>query len=157
MMNKLQVSHQKTLKLTNVLSCKLNVSDESLNFEAEIQKMQTYIKTKGGIQVGPLIQYTRTELNETGEVDMELVMMLQCNHFIHKTEEPYSMEAVLRVPDCMYCRFVGNEDKIHFGYDKINLEAFENDIVLKDCSYTIFVDRNDEDEIVVADIFVPKQ
>lgn len=81
-MKKLQFNKQKILKLTNVLKYKLLINTEDFNFDAEIQKMQSYIKTKGAIQIGPLIQYTRTFLNEEGELDMEIIMMMQCNNFI---------------------------------------------------------------------------
>lgn len=39
---------------------------------------------------------------------------------------------------------------------KINLEAFEKDISLKGDSYTIFVDRNEEDETITADVFMER-
>ena len=43
-----------------------------------------------------------------------------------------------------------------FAYDKIHLEAFENDIPLKEDNYTIFVDQNVEEGTIVADVFIPK-
>lgn len=155
-MKKLQFNKQKILKLTNVLKYKLLINTEDFNFDAEIQKMQSYIKTKGAIQIGPLIQYTRTFLNEEGELDMEIIMMMQCNNFIHNVESPYSMESVLRVQDCLYCRYMGPEDTMKFAYDKIHLEAFENDISLKEDNYTIFVDRNEEEGTIVSDVFIPR-
>ena len=79
--------------------------------------MQSYIKIKGAVQVGPLIQYTRTFLDEEGELNMDIVMMLQCNHFLHSVESPYFMESVLRIPNCLYCRYTGPEDKLKFAYD----------------------------------------
>lgn len=155
-MNKLQFSENKTLKLTNVLKYNMLINEEDFDFNVAIMQMQSYIKTKGAMQVGPLIQYTRTFLNENNELDMEIVMMLQCNNFIHSVEHPYSMEAVIRVPDAMYCRYTGAENTLKFAYDKINLEAFENDIKLGECSYTIFVDKNEEEDIMIADVFIPK-
>ena len=32
---------------------------------------------------------------------------------------------------------------------------FENDIELDGCNYTIYVDRNEEEETMVADVFMP--
>lgn len=155
-MNKLQFNESKTLKLTNVLKYKILVNEEDFDFNIAIEQMQTYIKTKGAMQVGPLIQYTRTFLNENNELDMEVIMMLQCNNYIHAVEPPYSMESVIRVPDAMYCRYTGPEMTLKFAYDKINLEAFEQDIKLANYSYMIFVDNNVEEEIMTADVFVPK-
>lgn len=156
-MGKLQFNDKKILKLTNVLKYKLLINAEDFNFDAEIQKMQSYIKIKGAVQVGPLIQHTRTFLDEEGELNMDIVMMLQCNHFLHSVESPYFMESVLRIPNCLYCRYTGPEDKLKFAYDKIYLEAFENDISLKQDNYTIFVDQNEEEGSIIADLFVPRE
>ena len=155
-MSKLQFNNNKTLKLTNVLKYKLLIREEDFNFNATIEQMQTYIKSKGAMQIGPLIQYTRTYVNEAGELDMDIIMMLQCNNYIHNVESPYSMESVIRVPNAMYCRYNGPQSSLKFAYDKINLEAFENDIALSNCNYTIFVDSNDEEETIMADVFIPR-
>lgn len=156
-MGRLQFHESKTLKLTNVLKYRLMVKEENFDFHVAIEQMQSYIRAKGAKQVGPLIQYTRTFLNETQGLDMEIVIMLQCSHYIHNAETPYSMEPVIRVPDAMYCRYTGPENLLRFAYDKINVEAFERDIKLKDYSYTVFVNGNEEEETIIADVFVPKE
>jgi len=97
--NKLHFHPSKVLKLTNVLKYKLIISDEQFDFNVAIEQMQSYIKVKDAIQIGPLIRYSRTFMNDTGELDIEIVMMLQCNNFIHNVEAPYSIESVIRVPD----------------------------------------------------------
>lgn len=155
-MSKILFSESKTLKLTNVLKYKILMQEENFDLNVAIEQMQSYIKTKGAMQIGPLIQYTRTFLNDNNELDMEIVLLLQCNNFIHSVEQPYSMESLIRVPDAMYCRYRGPEAALKFAYDKINLEAFEQDIKLADNSYTIFVDNNEEEGIMTADVFIPK-
>ncbi len=85
-MGKIQFNENKTLKLTNVLKYKILLDEEDFDFNVAIEQMQSYIKTKGAMQIGPLIQYTRTFLNENNELDMEIIMMLQCNNYIHNVE-----------------------------------------------------------------------
>lgn len=155
-MGKIKFHENKTLKLENVLKNRVLLEEGEFDLHLAINQMQSYIRTKGAQQIGPLIQYTRTFLNENQELDMELIMMLQCSHYIHNVEPPYSMESVIRVPDAMYCRYTGPESTLKYAYDKINLEAFENDIKLKDYNYTIFVSSNEEEGTIVADVFVPK-
>lgn len=155
-MNKLQFHNKKVLKLTNVLKYKILIDEESFDFNVAIEQMQSYIKIKGAMQVGPLIQYTKTFINDAGELDMEIIMMLQCNNYINNVEQPYAMESVVRVPNAMYCRYNGPEEKLKFAYDKIQLEAFENDIQLNGDSYTIFVDRDEENETITADVFMER-
>lgn len=156
-MKKISSSQNKVLKLSNVMIQPISLKKTDVGVEVLIEQMQAKIRSKGAVQMGPLIQYSRAFMNENNELDMEIVLMLQCNNYIHNVESPYSMESVIRVPNCMYCRYIGPEDKLKFAYDKIHLEAFENDIELEDCSYTIFVDRNEEDETIVADVFIPRK
>lgn len=155
-MFKLQVNNNKTLKLKNVLNNKVDFSDEKMDINILVEKMQSYIRVKGAMQIGPLIQHTKPFVNNEEELDVELNLLLQCNNFIHNVEKPYMMESILRIPNCMYCRYIGPEEKLKFAYDKINLEAFENDIELTGESYTVFVDQNEEEGIIVADVFMPK-
>lgn len=155
-MKKLQLYDRKILKLMNILQYKLVLNEEYFDFNVAIEQMQSYIKTKGAMQIGPLIQHTRAQVNEEGALDMEIIMMLQCSNYIHSVEQPYAMESVIRIPNALYCRYHGPEDKLSFAYQKIQLEPFENDIPLKGDSYTIFVDRNEEDETITADVFMER-
>ena len=155
-MPKLQFNQNKVLKLQNVLIVEFDLENEDVKYDFLIEKMQSYIKVKGVMQIGPLIQYTKPFVNDDEELDMEINLLLQCNNFIHSVEKPYRMESVLRVQDCMYCHYIGPEEKLKFAYDKINLEAFENDIDLTGESYTVFVDQNEEEGTIVADVFMRK-
>lgn len=153
-MEKLQCSRNKALKLTNILKYKMDFTDEDCKLDTQVQQMQSYIKVKGANQIGPLVQYTKSFVNDTGELDIEMFFLLQCNNFIQKVEHPYQMESILRIKNCMYVRYTGPEEKLKFAYDKINLVAFEEDIPLRGDSYTIFVNR--QDDMIVADVFMPK-
>lgn len=155
-MKKINTSLEKTLKLTNVLMLRCPINEEEFDFNILIEKMNSYIRTKGALQIGPLIQYTNTYLNGNNELDIVITLMLQCNNYIHSVEQPYQIESILRVPNCMYCRYIGPEEKLNFAYQKIQLEAFENDIPLKGDSYTIFVDRDEESETITADVFMER-
>ncbi len=155
-MDKLQYFANKTLKLTNVLKYKLIINEDSVDFNVAIEQMKSYIKAKGAMQIGPLIQYTRTFMNDDGKMDIEIVMMLQCSNFIHNVEQPYSMEPVIRVQNALYCIYTGPESKLRLAYDKINIEAFEEDIDLGNCNYTIFVNNNAEEDTMTIDVFVPR-
>lgn len=155
-MGKIDLNYNKTLKLMNVLKYRVNMKDEDLNLDVQVEKMQSYIRTKGCMQVGPLIQYTKTTINEVGEVDIVLEFMLQCNNYINNIDSPYTIDSVLRVQNCMYVRYCGPEEKLKYAYDKINLVGFEENIPLIGDGYTIYVDRNEEEETIIADVFMPK-
>ena len=54
-MNKIEISNNKTLKLTNVLTCNVDIEGEE-NILTVVSKMDNYIKSKGALPIGPLIQ-----------------------------------------------------------------------------------------------------
>ena len=117
--------------------------------------MENYAKSKGASLIGPLIQKTDYNISNDDKLMIKIFLMRQANNFIHNVEPPYTMESVLRVKNCMYARYTGPEDKLKLAYDKINVTAFEEDIERSNTSYTIFVDKQDDN--IVADIFVEKK
>ena len=152
-MNRIELNHNKTLKLTNAVIYDLGEDDfDKLNLIVE--KMENHIKTMGYIPVGPLIQYSGTRINENGELDIIVKLIRQSSGFINHVEEPYKCESVMRIKNCMYVRYTGPENMLKFAYDKINLTAFEEDIKLKGDSYTVFVNQVDDD--IIADVFMER-
>ena len=153
MSNKISLNCSKTLKLSNILIFEVAPS-EDLNIGVEINRMENYIKSKGYQPIGPLVQYAKTRISEGG-LEIIIKFLRQSSGFINNIDPPYTMEPVLRIRDCMYVRFAGEESKMGFAYDKIKLTAFEEDIELKGDSYTVFVDRVDDN--IVADVFMEKK
>lgn len=96
-------------------------------------------------RLDPLIQATSFEIKDDGAVDIKMQFMLQTDNFIHNVEPSYRMDSILRVKNCLYARYIGPEDKLKFAYDKLGVYAFENDIELEGCNYTIYVDRNEKE------------
>lgn len=155
-MKKIEFNQNKTLKLMNVLCYRTQLQSEETSVDVQLEQMQSYIKTKGAIQIGPLIQHISPEMTEQGELDVQITFMLQCNHEIHNIEQPYTMKNILRIPNCLYSRYMGPESTLKYAYDKINLYAFENDIALKGDSYTVFVDNDEENDEIIADVFMER-
>lgn len=129
MSNTIDIANNKTLKLTNVLACKIEINQPAA-FQIAAEQMINYLKTHGAMPIGPLIQKAVYNVSEDGRLEVELYLMQQANSFLHKTESPFTMESVVRVRHCMYAHYVGPEEKLKFAYDKINVTAFEEDIDL---------------------------
>lgn len=153
--NSLQLSHNKTMKLTNVVSKEI-FENELEQLELVVMKMENYIKSKGSQPIGPLIQHTITEMSADGNVTVKMQLLRQSSNFINQKNDEYKIESLIRVPNCMYCRYIGPEQYLKFAYDKINLAAFEEDIRLKGDSYTIFVNRNENEGAITADVFMER-
>ena len=152
-MPKFEIFYQKKLKLTNVLS--MTMTAEEMQDMTFAEKMENYIKSKGYQPIGPLVQYTSIQQNESGESEIVIKMLRQSNGYITHAEQPYQMTAVLCVPDCLYLRFIGPQEKLGIAYSKLSVTAYEEDIPLVGSSYTVFVNQLDNEDIV-ADVFMEK-
>jgi uncharacterized protein YecE (DUF72 family) len=127
------------------------------NFQALIEQMDLHILQKGAQPVGPLIQKTSIDVNDSGEPQMTITFIRQADTFIHHVDAPYRMKSVIKVSDCLYTRFIGEEDNIQFAYNKLQLVGYEEEVPLSSGTYTVFVDSNEDDGTITADIFVPKK
>ena len=117
--------------------------------------MENYIRSKGFQPVGPLVQYTCLHEGKDGEQNLTIRFFRQASGYIKRTEPPYSMMPILRVPNCLYVRFTGSQDKISLAYQKLSVFAYEEEIELTGSTYTVFV-KQMGDEDIVADIFMER-
>jgi hypothetical protein len=159
MSREITVHHSKTLKLENALSVDLTSQEDFeqlLNLQALADRMDLHIRQKGAQPIGPLIQKNNIIVNEVGETQIVITMIRQADVFIHCTDPPYRMESMIRVSDCLYTRFVGEEGNLKFAYSKLQLVGYEEGIHLSAETYTVLVAANEDDGTITADIFVPK-
>lgn len=152
-MSSLNVSLNKTLKLSNVVSVQVPVSElDRVGILTEQE--ENFIRSKGFNPVGPLVQHT-VILAKEQESEIEIELLRQASGAILHAETPYHVTPVLRVQDCIYVRYTGPQEKIQVAYDKLNVVAFENSIALRGDSYTVFLSENDSQ--IVVDIFMPRE
>ena len=154
MKRSIQTSENKILKLTNVLIQEIDMS-QAEQLPQLIMKMENYLKTKGAIPIGPVIQKTGYNMLPNGQVEVSISIMRQSNNPVHSVNTPYRFESQVRVPNCYYARYIGPEQQLNFAYNKLNIIAFENEVDLVDDYYTVFVDM--KDEYLVADVFAEKK
>lgn len=163
MNNRIQINKNKTLRLDNVLVKDIvrinsttdeidSVVDEQL--AAIVEKMKNEIISKGAMQIGPLIHYSCSG-EESDDVGIRISLMLQADRHIKNVNYPYRMEPVILCKNCMYTRFIGSEEDIHFAYQKMEVTAYEEGIRLKGSSYTIYLE-SDEFGTITADIFMER-
>lgn len=148
---KISIRENKTLKLTNVLVRELS-ENEIIDIDKINYMMDSYIKAKGNLPIGPMINYSNLEVDENGQAKINIKIMVQLKNPIYNVEAPYEIKKELKISNCLFARFNEKEENIQFAYQKLGVYAFENDIKLKGDSYTVFVKK--EEENIVADIFM---
>lgn len=151
--NQLAVNYSKTLRLNNVLLKEINDEDME-NLQVTVEKMESYLKANGAMPIGPLIQCSKLE-EKDDQLELKIYLLRQANNFLHSVEQPYQMESVIRVKNCMYCHYIGPEGQLNLASAKLSVIAFEEEIKLKGNSYVVFVDQNED--TMVADVFMERE
>ena len=142
-MREIQTAENKTLKLTNVVSRRIQ-PEEFNNMQIVLTQMHNFIKSNNAQPIGPIVQ----AMVVGEDRQMHLYMMQQATQLIPRMEAGYSMDAVLRVRNCLYAHYVGPMSQSGLASQKLNIMAFEHELELTGTVYTIFVNQ-DEDEGVV--------
>ena len=142
-MREIQTAENKTLKLTNVVSRRIQ-PEEFNNMQIVLTQLHNFIKSSGAQPLGPIIQ--SFALGEDHQ--MHLYMMQQATQLIPRMEAGYSMDAVLRVRNCLYAHYVGPMSQSGLASQKLNILAFEHELELTGTVYTIFVNQDDDEGVV---------
>ena len=144
-MREIQTAENKTLKLTNVLARKIE-AEEFANLQIVLTQMQNFMKSNGAQPIGPLVQALK--IGPAPEHAPELYLMQQATQLIPRMEAGYSMDAVLRVRNCLYAHYVGPMSQSGLASQKLNIMAFEHELELTGTVYTVFVNQDDDEGVV---------
>lgn len=148
-MREIQIAEHKTLKLTNVLSRKIQ-PEEFANLQVVLTQMHNFIKSNNAQPMGPLVQCIR--MSSGPNPQPEIYFLQQTTQLISRMDPGYQMDAVLRVRNCLYAHYTGPMSRSSLASQKLDIFAFENELELTGNVYTIFVNQ-DEDESVI-DVFM---
>ncbi|MBA4538124.1 hypothetical protein H1Z61_13510 [Bacillus aquiflavi] len=151
--DKIAIKHNKKLKLTNVLirECQKNELNQTDKVLATIDQ---YVRNQGADMIGPIIFYNHAHINADGTMEHQQKILVQLNQIITEIDPIYQFKASLEVPNCLFARFCEREENLKFAFSKLELTAFEHDLLLKGDSYTLFLKEPIGNENVVADIFM---
>ena len=171
-MREIQTAENKTLKLTNVVSRRIQpeefnnmggllhhidhpmmnsinlsrATEEFNNMQIVLTQMHNFIKSNGAQPLGPLVQCIKLPAGPNPQP--EIYMMQQATQLIPRMEAGYSMDAVLRVRNCLYAHYVGPMSQSGLASQKLNIMAFEHELELTGTVYTIFVNQDDDEGVV---------
>lgn len=146
----IEVKENKSLKLHNTLVKKLTLR-EIREFSKSVEVFQGQIKARKLNIVGPLIVKNESKY-ESGTIVNNVYLILQVDSIPDKVDYLMDFKSELVVKNCLYSRFKGIENYANLSTYKLQVYAYENNILLKGSYYTIFVDKKDTG--VVIDTFM---
>lgn len=141
----------KTLKLTNPLIKELTM-EEIKNFNQTLMVFQGVIKSRNLQVIGPLITYTASVIEDgVSHPVMKIITQLK--------EAPkgvingaYEFHKEIKIKNCLYTRFTGNQRYLQIAIMKMKTYAYENDLELKDDYYSIMLSQNEGN--ITVDLFM---
>ena len=148
-MREIQVAEHKTLKLTNVLSRKVEVEDMG-NLAIVLTQMQNFIRSHDAMPVGPIVQCVK--MRKGPNPTAEIYFMQQVNQLIPRLDPGYQMDALLRVRNCLYAHYTGPMSYSNLASQKLDIYAFEHEIETTGDSYSVYVNQDDDNGVL--DVFM---
>lgn len=134
----IEIYDKKTLKLGSILI--LPVDDNNIfEMQKSVEMMNHYIKSKGVQPIGPLIQYIEPRVSEDGKIESIIQYLRQISKYIDNIDCPYKIEHEKIVRNCICAKYTGPRNNFDLAYEKIKIYAFENNIQLTGCTYTIIL------------------
>ncbi|PXV88300.1 hypothetical protein C8E03_10821 [Lachnotalea glycerini] len=150
----LDIKEERILKLTNIIERKINDEESELGIDVLVNQIDNYIISKGAKCIGPLIHISEGKYDNDMEFRTENTLMRQLDRVLHHPDKGYKFYPILKIKNCYYCRFSGEEGDIHFAVDKIRILAYENYKTIKSKVYVVYI--SNVDSKIVADIFVER-
>lgn len=146
------IEENKALKLNNVLTRTFTIDEnfDECRFNTKIKEFNDYILNNKITSFGPLIIKNQIIGNEKKKIQIKL--MIQTKNESLRVIAPYGFETEHKTKPCLFSRFNGNQQDQGYANLKMQVYAYENNLILDVESYQ--VTKNKENEVEI-DTFVP--
>lgn len=153
MSKEILVDSNRFLKLKNVLELTIDLSklNDENNINKKIKMFDDYIKNHNLNSYGPLVISTNIIGGDSPKILMKLVR--QIKNIEHKTISPYEIKNEFKTENCVYSHFEGNENDVNIAQLKMQVYAYEHDLVLDTICYLVYILQ--KDDFVKVDTFIP--
>lgn len=151
-MSKLEVKENKKLVLKQAIIKKhqnigLESIDEKLNdFTNQLRlfNVQTF---------GPLVTRNGgTTIHDDGSLTTDYELIIQA-HDYKQYQKSFRIKEKIEFPNCMYVKFKGQAEDLHYAHSKLDLYSYEHDLTTKGDVITVLI--NEFEDQIEVDIFRP--
>lgn len=127
-MNKLDVIENKRLVLKQVIIKK----HKNVNVESFDEKLSNFINQLQIFKVqtfGPLItRNAGTTVHEDGKMTTDFEFVVQA-HDYKQYEKKFSIKENMEFSNCVFLKFKGNPNDLHYAHSKLDLYFYENGLI----------------------------
>lgn len=141
-MTKLEVKENKKLVLKHVLKKEIrNMEMEKL--EIEIQNFTKKIELLKVKARGPLIiKNYGTTITDDGNLLASYDLMVQVDDY-KQYGKLFGIEETHACPYCVYVRFEGKPEDLHYAYSKLDVYFYENELEATGVEYSLYLEENE--------------
>lgn len=151
-MSKMEVKENKKLILKQVLIKELkNMQLDQVDME--INKFVNQIKLLKIQVFGPLIvSNTGVNVHDDGAMTMNYELIVQAHNY-SQYKNTFNAKEKLKYENCVYLRYEGKPEDIHYANSKLEIYFFENNLIPDSSTINVYV--SDSADNIVVDIFKP--
>lgn len=148
----LEIKTKKKLVLKNVLKRELkNIHTE--NLDVEVEKFALLLEKLNVQTFGPFVMKTGgIHISEEGLITMDYDLLTQA-HDYKQYKNAFDVSEKFEVPNCVYVKFEGNPEELHYAHSKLDLHFYENELESTGEVYSVIIEETQH--YTVVDIFKP--
>jgi len=149
MSREILIEENKVLSLKKTLIREYKINEEPL--DKKLHMFESYLKMHKIETFGPLI--IKTHIKGTDKPKLVISVIIQVKDNNPSLLSPYKFENELIIGPCLFSRFVGEEQYANIAQSKMQVYAYENNIILGTESYSVYKEKSDINSVI--DTFVP--
>lgn len=151
-MTKLHVKEHKKLILKNVVM----KQHQGISIEETEDKFEKFINQTNMLNIqtfGPLVTINRgTTIHDDGTLTTDYELLVQA-HDYKQYQKHFAIKDRIEFPHCVYLKFKGPAEEIHYAHSKLDLYFYENN--LQSNGEVISVLINETADQIELDLFKP--
>ena len=144
------VAHNKKIELHNVIRKELrNLPKNKLEFE--VQQFRSLLQNKSIETYGPLIiRILGSHISGSGNITIDCDIISQ-SHAYKNIRNLFISEELHICSNCIYAHYSGYKEDLHYLYKKIEVYAYEHDLIETGIEYIVYL--NEDVDTIIIDYF----
>src|SRR5574344_219858 len=147
------IDENRILKLKNIICYTFNLANlkDGEDINSKMNGFQNYLKNHNLLSFEPLVISTVMIGGDEPKILLKIMSQIKEEY---NAIAPYEYIPEFKTEPCLFAHFEGAESDSQIANSKLQVYAYENEIVLDSVSHLVYLNKS-EDNFVKLDIFIP--